>query len=185
VDSLATLAFEGRRADFFRKQLFAALQILEKERMAPDELRGSWAGAMGQSQFMPTVYLRYAVDENGDGKHDIWNDPVDALGSIATYLAAEGWKRGETWGREAEDGEDAPAFDGNLGKAISLQEWGTNDALNGFAAPERVSVSVVAPDGEDGPRFLVYDNFRALMRWNKSTYFALSVGLLADKMKVF
>ena len=185
VDALATLAFEGRRAVFFRNQLFAAFQILEREHMEPADLRGSWAGALGQCQFMPSVYLKYAVDENSDGKRDIWNDPVDALGSIATYLAAEGWKRAETWGREAEGGEEAPAFNGNLGNTISLQEWEPNNALNGFAVTERAPASVVEPDGEDGPRFLVYDNFRALMRWNRSTYFALSVGLLADKIKAY
>ncbi len=186
IDSLATLAFEGRRADFFRAQLFAALQILEKENMSKDDLHGSWAGALGQCQFMPSIYLKYAVDENGDGKRDIWNDPVDSLGSIATYLAAEGWKRNETWGREAEGGEEEPAFDGNLGRVISLQERGTDDALNGLAVAERApTATVVQPDGEDGPTFLVYDNYRALMRWNRSTYFALSVGLLADKMKAF
>lgn len=167
VDALATLAFEGRRADFFRAQLFAALQILEKERMAPSDLRGSWAGAMGQAQFMPLTYLKYAVDENGDGKRDIWNDPADALASIANYLAAEGWQRAKTWGREVEGGEGAPVFDGNLGNAISLQEWGTDEGLGGLAAPERgPAASIIQPDGEEGPRFLVYDNFRSFMRWN-------------------
>jgi membrane-bound lytic murein transglycosylase B len=153
VNALATLVYVGRRADFFKSELFAALHILEREHMAADDLRGSWAGAMGQCQFMPSTYLKYAVDPSGKGRPDIWNDPVDALASIANYLAAEGWKRGMTWGHEVEDGGD------------------------------RSQESFVQPDGEGSGGFLVTDNFRALTRWNHSTYFALSVGLLADAIK--
>jgi membrane-bound lytic murein transglycosylase B len=156
VNSLATLAYEGRRADFFRNELFSALRILEHENMTPGELRGSWAGAMGQCQFMPSTYLAYAVDATGDGRRDIWNSEADVLASIANYLAAEGWQRGLTWGREVD--EDTAPDDGE-------------------------SSPLIRPDGEEGPRFLVSDNFRALTRWNRSTYFALSVGLLADGIK--
>ncbi|MDD4617262.1 MAG: lytic murein transglycosylase [Alphaproteobacteria bacterium] len=152
INSLATLAFEGRRADFFRKELLAALRILEFERMAPEDLKGSWAGAMGQCQFMPSVYLKHAVDQNGDGHRDIWNSDLDVMASIANYLASEGWQRGLGWGHKIDRTSADPA-------------------------------SLITPDGDDGPAFEVTDNFRALLKWNRSKYFALSVGLLADEMK--
>ncbi|MDE2029697.1 MAG: lytic murein transglycosylase, partial [Alphaproteobacteria bacterium] len=156
VNALATLAWQGRRADFFRKELFAALHILDREHMAPSQLRGSWAGAMGQCQFMPITYLRYASDGDGDGRRDIWNDRADVFASIANYLAVEGWRRGQSWGRP---------FDGARPEA----------APSGGAQPQ-----VVRPDGPDGAAFETFANFEALKRWNRSTYFALAAGLLAD-----
>ncbi len=152
INSLATLAYEGRRATFFRAELLAALRILESESMAPEGLKGSWAGAMGQCQFMPSVFLKHAVDQNGDGRRDIWNSDLDVMASIANYLASEGWQRDLTWGQRAD-----------------------RDLVD----PE----SLIAPDGETGPAFEVTDNFRALMKWNRSRYFALSVGLLADGIR--
>ena len=187
INSLATLAYEGRRADFFRSELFAALRILERERMPSTALRGSWAGAMGQSQFMPSTYLRHAVDGDGDGRIDIWNDSVDALASIAAYLAAEGWKRDLTWGREVEGSAVAPV-DISLTQTHSLQEWARKGVTNadGSPLPQRdLQASFVQPDGAGGSGFLVYDNLRALMRWNRSTYFAVSVGLLADGIRAY
>ncbi|MDD3371343.1 MAG: lytic murein transglycosylase [Alphaproteobacteria bacterium] len=153
INSLATLAYEGRRASFFKSELFAALRILENESMEPEDLRGSWAGAMGQCQFMPSTYLAYAVDMDGDEYRDIWESETDVLGSIANYLAAEGWQRGQSWGRRLDGKRRASA-----------------------------NASVVRPDGANGPAYLVTDNFRALLKWNRSKYFALSVGLLADKI---
>ena len=185
VTSLATLAYEGRRAEFFRSELFAALRILEREHMPSSALRGSWAGAMGQSQFMPSTYLRYAVDGDGDSRIDIWDNPVDALASIAAYLAAEGWRRELTWGREVEGSAVVPS-DVGLAQTHSLQEWAKKGVTNldGSPLPQRDLVaSFIQPDGADGSGFLVYDNLRALMRWNRSTYFALSAGLLADRIK--
>ncbi len=159
VNSLATLAFEGRRAEFFRGELLAALRILDMQRLPPEALRGSWAGAMGQCQFMPSTYLKHAVDTTGNGKPDIWKNDVDIMASIANYLAAEGWQRGLTWGHEIESvGNAQPA-------ASALQS------------------SYVQPDGPEGASYFATDNVRALMKWNKSTYFALAVGLLADRIK--
>jgi membrane-bound lytic murein transglycosylase B len=184
IDALATMAYEGRRAAFFQRELFTALRILEQENLSPEDLRGSWAGAMGQCQFMPSTYLKFAVDGDGDGKRDIWNNPIDSLASIANYLAAEGWRRGLSWGREVESGglpENLIGFE----TALSLKEWSDKGITNlgGSLLPQHaVQASYVQPDGENGSRFLVYDNFQALRRWNRSTYFALSVGLLADRI---
>jgi len=155
LESLATLAYEGRRAGFFRNELLEALRLINEERLDPYLLRGSWAGAMGQCQFMPSVFRRHAVDYDGDGRRDIWENEADILASIASYLAAEGWQRGKKWGRET-----------------------TASGARGHAQP----ASLVQPDGPGGRSFLVYDNFRVLMRWNRSTYFAISAGLLADKL---
>jgi len=134
VNSLATLAYEGRRADFFRAELLSALRILETENMTPGDLRGSWAGAMGQCQFMPSTYLKYAVDVIGDGRRDIWNSDADVLASIANYLAQLGWQRDLPWGREVE-----------------------NDA--GSEAGEGAS-SFIRPDGDDGQHQELQDGFR-------------------------
>lgn len=186
VDSLATLAYEGRRADFFRKELLDALRILEKEQIPSSSLRGSWAGAMGQCQFMPSTYLKYAVDYDQNGSRDIWNSRRDVWASIANYLASEGWNSELTWGREVELEETIPADEIGLDHKHLLREWaamGVHSA-DGSALPNKsLEASLVQPDGVDGRSFLVYDNFRALMRWNRSTYFATTVGLLADRIK--
>lgn len=186
LGSLATLAFEGRRASFFRKELLEALKILDEESMDPAAMKGSWAGAMGQSQFMPSTYRRYAVDWDGDGRRDIWSSDTDALASIARYLSAEGWKSGLSWGREVRvtrrlgDGNDG------LDTVRSLDEWARLGVRSATGAPlpqkKALKASLIRPDGEGGRTFLVYDNFRAIMRWNKSTYFATSVGLLSDQL---
>ena len=182
VNSLATLAYEGRRADFFRSELIAALHILDQEHMSSHDLRGSWAGAMGQCQFMPSTYLKYAVDGDGQGRRDIWTDPADVIASIANYLAAEGWQRNIPWGREVNPG-DATSSDAGLTQSHSLAEWFAKGVttLDGQPLPdEALQASLLQPDGDSGPSFLVTDNLRALMRWNRSTYFALSAGLLSD-----
>jgi membrane-bound lytic murein transglycosylase B len=185
VDSLMTLAYEGRRADFFRKELFNALRILDQEHIPATALRGSWAGAMGQCQFMPSTYLRYAVDYNNDGVKNIWTEPKDVWASIANYIAAEGWHGDQTWGREVELEEDIPASEIGLDHQHSLAEWQALGirSVNGSNLPDKpLQASLIQPDGPDGRSFLVYDNFRALMRWNRSTYFATAVGLLADRI---
>lgn len=184
VTSLATLAYEGRRAAFFRRELIAALKIADKMG-DPSYLRGSWAGALGQCQFMPSTYLSYAADGDGDGLADIWRNTDDVIASIANYLAAEGWKRDMTWGREV----NADALDQSyvgLDQVRDLGEWARLGVRNpdGTPLPRRqLTASLVRPDGEEGPSFLVYDNFRAIMRWNKSTYFATSAGLLGDAIR--
>jgi len=190
VNSLATLAYEGRRADFFRSELFAALHILDQEHLTASQLRGSWAGAMGQCQFMPSTYLKYAADGDNDGRIDIWTHPADVMASIANYLSAEGWKPDLTWGREVK-ADEVDTSEVGLTVTHTLAEWAAAGVRNadGTALPKRdLSTSLIQPDGangngSDGANFLVYDNFRALMRWNRSTYFATSVGLLADQIK--
>ena len=186
INSLLTLAYEGRRADMFRSELFDALRIIDKEGMPPDSLVGSWAGAMGQCQFMPSTYLHYAVDYDQDGHRDIWANPHDVWASIANYLSAEGWSADLTWGREVELEKDIDAAEIGLDRQHSLAEWSSMGvrSVGGAKLPDRdLQASLIQPDGPDGRSFLVYDNFRALMRWNRSTYFATSVGLLADKIK--
>ena len=187
VDSLATLAYEGRRAYFFRKQLIDALRILDEEHMPSSALRGSWAGALGQCQFMPSTYLKYAVDYDGSGRRDIWDNEADVFASIANYLAAEGWRSDLSWGRAVKLRKALPETQIGLDNKRSLTEWqklGVRDA-GGKPLPNKpIEASLVQPDGLDGRSFLVYDNFRALMRWNRSTYFAASVGLLADRLKL-
>jgi len=183
IASLATLAHDGRRADFFRKELLSALRIVEAGDIAPEDMDGSWAGAMGQAQFMPSTYLDYAVDADGDGRRDIWTDLDDVFASMANYLSAVGWDRRYIWGREV---EAEPAAAGGLDHEVDLAVWQERGVRRkGGADLPRVALdaSLLAMDDGDGPTFLVYDNFRALMRWNRSTYFALAVGLLADTIK--
>ena len=185
VSSLATLGYDGRRSSYFRGELISALRIIDQGHIGADNMMGSWAGAMGQCQFMPSTFLGYAVDYDGDGRRDIWNERADVLASIANYLARLGWHGAESWGREVL----LPAgFDTRLAGLESRRttgEWsrlGVRSMDRGPLAVREWEASLVMPDGEGGPAFLVYDNFRTIMRWNKSTYFAAAVGYLADSM---
>ena len=185
INSLATLAYEGRRAAFFKKELIEALHIIEEEGIDPLALKGSWAGAMGQCQFMPSTYRKYAVDYSRDGSRDIWDDEIDVLASIAHYLSAEGWQHGYGWGKEVLVPRTLPDSMLGLDYQLELKEWAKMGikTLSGRPLPtQHIQASLLQPDGPRGRSFLVYDNFRALMRWNKSTYFATGVGLLADQM---
>lgn len=186
VESLLTLAYEGRRADFFRAELLNALRILDAEHMDVADLRGSWAGAMGQCQFMPSTYMQHAVDYNEDGKRDIWSDHSDVWASIANYLAYEGWQADLKWGRSVELDQTLPASEVGLDVRHSLSEWkalGVNVPDEILRAKPSLEASLIQPDGADGRSFLVYDSFRAIMKWNRSTYFATAVGLLADRIR--
>ena len=185
IDSLVTLAYEGRRAMFFRKELIEALHVLDEEHIAASDLRGSWAGAMGQCQFMPSTYRHYAADENNDGKRDIWKNDDDVFGSIANYLTAEGWGKSIGWGNEVTLEKDIPDEELGLEVTHSLDEWRAMGVkvLGDVADEGGTPASLIQPDGPGGRSFLVYDNFRALMKWNRSTYFATSVGLFADRIK--
>lgn len=186
INALATLAWEGRRADFFRGELLHAMKIIDAGHIKAPEMKGSWAGAMGQNQFMPSSFHAFAVDGNGDGKRDIWNSLPDVFASTANYLSKSGWEQGLRWGRQV---TLPPSFSESmtgLGVKKSLAQWqreGVRTA-DGLSLPdtEGLEASVVIPDGLAGPAFLVYDNYRVVMKWNKSTYFATSVGLLADQI---
>nr|WP_024309569.1 lytic murein transglycosylase [Pseudomonas sp. P818] len=184
IRSLATLAYDGRRQGFWRVQLLAALQILQNGDITSDRMIGSWAGAMGQTQFMPTTYNQHAVDFDGDGKRDLWGSSTDALASAAHYLQASGWQRGQPWGFEV----SLPGgFDYSLAdpeQRRSLAEWAELGvrplAPTGAAANARASLQL--PAGHRGPAFLLLDNFRSILKYNNSTSYALAIGLLADNL---
>lgn len=185
VSALATLAFEGRREAFFTKQLMAALKIIDQGHADAGNLKGSWAGAMGQSQFMPTSFLTYAADGDDDGKIDIWNNLDDVFASTANYLAAEGWQPGVGWGREVKLPAQFNAEQLGLKDSQGHREeqWAAKGVVLADGSPLPVSGLrswVIAPDDMQGRAFLVYDNFRTLMHWNRSYYFAISVGMMAD-----
>ncbi len=185
VSSLATLAWEGRREAFFKGQLFDALRILEQQKMAPADLKGSWAGAMGQVQFMPSSYLKYAVDQDGDGKQDLWGNLADVFGAAANYLHQNGWHGDETWGRRVRvpAGLD-PALVG-LEETRALSAWqalGVRKADGADLPRVSLQASLVQPDGEGGAAYLAYPNYRVLRDWNRSHYFVVAVGSLADRI---
>ncbi|WP_232302730.1 lytic murein transglycosylase [Elstera litoralis] len=186
IPSLATLAYDGRRQAFFAGELLAALTIIERGEATVGQLRGSWAGAMGQSQFMPSSYLKYAKDGDGDGKRDIWRNPRDVFASIANYLATVGWRQDLRWGREVRASQPVPSDQIGVKTRKSLSDWAALGVtrLDGakLTGPAGLDASLIQPDGPEGPSYLVYDNFRTLMDWNRSTYFATAVGLLADRI---
>lgn len=183
--ALATLAFEGRREAFFTAELMAALRMVDEGHIDVADMKSSWAGAMGQNQFMPSSYLRYGADGDGDGKIDIWNNPQDVFASSARYLAKEGWQRGGRWGVEV---ILPPGFDGALagvkpaqGKSVS--HWRALGVQLKAAAvwPDAAQQAwIVTPDDARGRSFMVFNNFQTLMRWNRSYYFAIGVGMMAD-----
>jgi membrane-bound lytic murein transglycosylase B len=184
TDALATLAYDGRRADFFRGELLAALKILEAEGMKAEEMYGSWAGAVGQCQFMPSTYLKYAVDFDHDGKRDVWGDKADAFASIAHYLQGLGWNKDEGWGRPVEVPEGFDMTLADITKPKPLSQWAAMGVRkeDGSALPpgDMPASLIVIGEGDDAATYIVYGNFRALLQWNRSRYFATSVGMLAD-----
>lgn len=183
VQSLATLAYEGRRAAFFRAELLKALQIIDAGHIQYADMKGSWAGAMGQCQFMPTSFLNFAQDANGDGHKDIWKTKLDVFASIANYLHTEGWNGSKTWGREV---TVPPQFDVSLAgrtKVKPLHEWKRLGVMNKWGGPlpsGSEQASLIFPDDSHSRAFLVYGNYKVIMKWNRSLYFATSVGMLAD-----
>jgi membrane-bound lytic murein transglycosylase B len=185
IQSLATLAYDGRRSSYFRRELMQALRILDEGHISLSRMRGSWAGAMGHCQFMPSTFLRHAVDADGDGRIDLWGSIPDALASAANYLATKMWRNDQTWGCPV----DLPVgFDhtrAGLDTRLSLASWQDLGIrrLDGSNLSQRdLDASLVLPDGPNGPAYLVYDNFRVLMLWNHSVSFAIAVGTLADKI---
>ncbi len=184
--ALATLAYDGRRGAMFRAELIASLKILDQGNVRVDSMMGSWAGAMGQCQFMPTTFLSYAVDFDGDGRRDIWNDRADVLGSIANYISRLGWRAEESWGREVSVPDDFDSRLAGLDSRRSTVEWsrlGVRPARGAAFTGREPAASLVLPDGAGGTALLVYDNFRVIKRWNNSNYFAAAVGYIADSIE--
>jgi membrane-bound lytic murein transglycosylase B len=185
IEALATLAYDGRRSAFFRSELLDALRVIDQGHVGAQAMSGSWAGAMGQSQFMPSSFLAYAVDYDGDGRRDIWTSLADVFASIANYLALAGWKDDQTWGRPV---RLPAALDGELvGLEVvkpigAWQALGVRNQDGGDLPVRQLPGSIVRPDGPGSQAYLVYDNFRTTLKWNRSAYFALAVGRLADAM---
>lgn len=199
ISSLVTLAFDGRREALYKRQLWAALDILKSGHITLDKFKGSWAGAMGQTQFMPTSFNAYAVDYNNDGRKDIWTTKEDAFASIANYLKQEGWNDSLTWGRQVQLPEN---FDskyvlvrGTKTRKQWLEYW--NDSERSLADWQAMGVrkadgsdlpnvdvraALVMPDDINGRMYLAYDNYKVFMHWNRSYYFATSVGYLSDRI---
>ncbi|CAH9066415.1 Tn3 family transposase TnXax1 [Pseudoalteromonas holothuriae] len=199
ISALITLAFDGRREALYKRQLWAALDILKSGHITLDDFKGSWAGAMGQTQFMPTSFNAYAVDYNNDGRKDIWTTTEDAFASIANYLKQAGWNDDLTWGRQIQLPE---GFDHKYvlkrgtktrkqwlaywqDSERSLQDWqalGLRRADGSDLPKVSVTAALVMPDDINGRMYLAYDNYKALMHWNRSYYFATSVGYLSDRI---
>lgn len=184
LEALATLAYDGRRRAFARDELLAALRILEAGDISPDDMIGSWAGAMGHTQFLPSSFLSYAVDGDGDGRRDIWESIPDVLASTANYLAEAGWQAGEPWGVEVRLTDDFDHAQAELSTHRASSSWAAQGvrAVDGGRLPELSSASVIAPAGAQGPAFLVGRNFRAILRYNNATSYALAVASLADRI---
>ena len=182
ISALATLAYEGRRAAFFEQQLVAALKILQNGDTTVQNMTGSWAGAMGHTQFIPTSYQAFAVDFNGDGRRDIWSDdPTDALASTAAYVSKNGWTHGQPWGQEV----TLPSgFDTGLaGRGKGRSDWADLGvrAVNGGLG-DHGAASLLLPGGTSGPAFLLYHNFNVILRYNNAENYALGVGYLSDRL---
>lgn len=184
ISSLTTLAFEGRRGDFFRKELMAALRILEQGHITPERMTASWAGAMGQAQFMPTSFEHYAADGDGDGHKDIWTNKTDVFASIANYLKENGWRPGMPWGVEVVLPKDFDATLLGRDQRRSVAQW-QQLGVAALAEPlpdAELTTRLVAPDGPHGRVFLVTRNYNAFLAWNRSDYFALAIGLFTDQL---
>ena len=186
IDAVATLAYQGRRADFFRQELFHALHIVDQGHISADKMIGSWAGAMGQLQFMPSSFQAFAVDDDGDGRIDLWNSLQDVFASAANYLSRGGWVKDETWGWEVDVPKDFDSSSANLDVKKPLAEWNAMGVeYVGRMPPRRGSSllwSVVEPEGKKGRSFLVNNNYRALLKWNRSHHFAIAAGTLSDRI---
>ena len=197
IPAVATLAFDKRRSKYFRNQLFAVLKMLDQSYIEVESLYGSWAGAMGQPQFMPSSYLAYAKDFDGDGRRDIWKSVPDVLASIANYLKKHGWKNNHTWGREIllpkkNISKLAPLIRGSLpgcrarmSRPMLISQWDVLGVrrINKNRLPKREILGMlVLPDGESGKAFLVYQNYKAILAYNCAHLYALTVGLLSDQI---
>ncbi|NRA59667.1 MAG: lytic murein transglycosylase [Psychrobium sp.] len=201
IRSLATLAFDKRRGKYFRKELFNALTILKEGHIELDKMKGSWSGAMGQGQFMPSSFLQFAQDFDGDGKKDIWHNQADVFASIAYYLSHFGWNDQQTWGRQVHLPENAKTWINDVQAAkpekgcralrghsdkLTLAKWnelGVRRLNNKDLPSVNLTATLTTPDGLHGPAFLTYGNFRTILRYNCANSYAVTVGLLSDKFK--
>jgi len=202
VRSLVTLAWDTRRSAYFRRQLFSVLEIIDAGHIPADKMVGSWAGALGQPQFMPASFKAYAEDFDGDGRRDIWTSEADVFASIANYLASHGWRDDMTWGRQVRLPDGMSAADSGLARReppescvpalkahtrkLSLQQWQARGVrrMNGQDLPTRdFQASLIQPEGSGGAAYLTYSNFRALLSYNCSNLYALAVGHLADALR--
>jgi membrane-bound lytic murein transglycosylase B len=199
IPALATLAWDRRRATFFRNELMSALEMVDRGYIDLEMMKGSWAGAMGQPQFIPSSYLAYAQDFDGDGRRDIWTNYGDIFASIANYLAQHGWSSDQTWGREVrlpaslrsrwDDLIDGSASGCRAMRTMTqqkdLQDWQALGVRrpDGSALPSRsLPAAIVAPEGPEGPAFVVYRNYRSILRYNCAHLYALTVGILSDRI---
>jgi len=184
VGAVATLAHDTRRSGFFRAQLMAALTIMSRGDVAVDA-NGSWAGAMGNFQFIPTTYRDFAVDADGDGRRDLWGSLPDMFASAANYLSRSGWRRNWSWGREVRLPRDFDLALAGLGVRRPIADWAKRGVTKADGRPlpdDDAPASVVLPAGYQGPAFLVYRNFHAILTWNRSILYAVAVGHLADRL---
>ncbi len=183
--ALTTMACDQRRSEYFSQELVQALLLLEREGLNPEQMVGSWAGAMGHTQFMPTAYIKYAIDGDGDGKVDLWNNEKDALASAANFVKNLGWQPGYRWGREVKLPDD---FDYQLAgktnaKPLSFWHQQGLTKVDGSAIGEgELMSSLLIPAGHKGSAFLIYPNFDVILRWNNSEYYGIAVGHLADRI---
>lgn len=185
LDSLATLACEPRRSGYFTTELMQALKLKEKYGFDKGTMVGSWAGAMGHTQFMPSAYAKYAIDGDGDGKADLWNSTEDALTSAANFLQHLGWQRNERWGREVILPRNFSYENLGAKQAQPLSQWAAQSVVqsNGLPLPAiDMKAALYLPSGHTGPAFLGYENFNVIMRWNRSEFYAITVGHLADRI---
>ena len=185
IAALTTLACDQRRSAYFSDELVQALLLLERENLTPEKMIGSWAGAMGHTQFMPTAYMKYAKDGDGDGKVDLWDNELDALASAANFLQNLGWKAGYRWGREVllPESFDYQLADKSQPKALSFWADKQITQVNGQPLGKSdIQAALVVPAGHTGSAFLIYDNFEVILRWNNSEYYGIAVGHLADRI---
>ncbi|MFC4351382.1 lytic murein transglycosylase [Fodinicurvata halophila] len=189
ISALATLAYDERRSAFFREELMHALHILDSRDISPERMEGSWAGAMGHLQFMPSTFTAYATDADGDGRRDIWGSMPDVFASAANFLSSIGWRGDETWGQEVRLPAD---FDWNLVSIETMpetrktiDEWktlGIRGADGATLPSDDREAAVLLPAGHEGPAFLVYHNYTRILQWNRSIFYAIAVGHLADRL---
>jgi membrane-bound lytic murein transglycosylase B len=185
-EALATLAFAGPRSDFGRRELLDALRIEQQEHLAPAAMTSSWAGAFGQTQFVPSAFLRYAVDGDGDGRRDLWHSPADALASAANLLLQSGWEREAPWGYEVVLPANFPYELADPDKSSTIAAWRALGvrAAGGYVLPvSQARAAIYLPAGARGPAFMIFDNFHTVLKYNNAASYALAVCLLADRLK--